>query len=113
MMDKTTLKLTSWDLFVLRHRDPNNLKVHFVSFVVYYGSPVLALVFANWWWLLGLPLSGLIGASGHYLFKDGGVKVREATFDPLVVTYVTYMFIRIALRRYPADITAAEQKMIK
>jgi hypothetical protein len=102
--------LSSWDLFVLRHRHPGNLLVHFVSFVVYYGSVPLAIYFGNFYWLLGLPLSGVIGASGHYIFRDGGVKVSEATFDPQVVFYVTIMFLKIAQRRYRQDIICAEKK---
>lgn len=106
----SAVSLTSWELFVLRHRKPGNLAVHFVSFVVYYTSPCLALGLKNPLYLLGLPLSGMIGASGHFLFKDGGVKVKEATFDPKVVMFVTLMFYKIAKGTYARDIQAAQTK---
>jgi hypothetical protein len=103
--------LSSWDTFVLRHKLPLNLGIHFLSFVVYYGGPVAALIFHNPWYLLGLPLSGMIGAFGHFVSGDGGVKVQEATFSPQVVFYVTVMFYKIARGRYGRDIAKAEMKL--
>lgn len=105
--------LTSWDLFVLRHRDHRNLIVHFISFLVYYFSPVIAIIFKNPWYLLGLPLSGAIGASGHYLFKDGGVNTKEATRSPQVVFFVTIMFYRIFRGKYQGDIEQAMSKQAR
>lgn len=104
------VELTPWDLFVLRHRNTANLWVHFVSFIIYYASPVVALLTRNPWWLVGLPISGYLGALGHYVFKDGGVDVKEATFSPRVVTYVTIMFYKIARGTYFAEVELALTK---
>ena len=51
--------------------------------------------------------SGLVGAFGHWATGDGGVSVKEASSSPLVVFYVTRMFLRMARGRYGADIEAA------
>lgn len=101
-------RLSAWDFFVLRHRKPGNLLVHFVTFVIYWGSPVVAWWTWNPWWLLGLPLSGALAAPSHWLFDDGGVSVREATWDPAVPFYVTIMFWRMARGLYREDIARAE-----
>jgi hypothetical protein len=105
--------LTSWDFFVLRHRDKRNLIVHFISFLVYYFSPVAAIIMRNPWYLVGLPISGAIGAFGHYIFKDGGVNTHEATSSPRVVFYVTIMFYRILRGKYWDDISLALTKQAR
>lgn len=99
--------LTPWDVFVLRHRKPANLAIHAVSFAMFYGGPLAALGAGDWRWM-GLFLgSGLVGAFGHWVTGDGGVSVKEASSSPLVVFYVTRMFLRMAQGRYGADIEAA------
>lgn len=102
--------LTPWELFVLRHRKPLNLWIHAVSFGMFYGGPVAALISRNPWWLVLFAASGSVGAFGHWVSGDGGVNVREATSSPLVVFYVTRMFWRMARGRYGADIAAAEAR---
>ena len=103
--------LSSWDLFVLRHRKRGNLVVHFFSFLTYYGSLFGLIITWHPAWVLGLFLSGMIGAAGHYIYDDGRVKIKEATFDPMVVFYVTIMFYKIFRRRYAEDVAAAEQRL--
>lgn len=100
----------AWDLFVLRHSKRGNLVIHFVSFLVYYGALIGLAVTWNPWWIVGLFVSGAIGSSGHYLFDDGGVKLREATFSPQVVFFVTIMFWRLARGVYFDDIAAARER---
>jgi len=102
--------LSPWEFFVLRHTKRGNLIVHFLSFVVYWASPTLALSTGDWRWLIGLPLSGIIAAPAHYIFDDGGISVREATFSPSVVMFVTIMFWRIARGLYGEDIAKARAR---
>jgi hypothetical protein len=103
-------KLSAWDFFVLRHRKFPNLVVHFVTFVMYWGCLPVAYSMGNPWWLLGLPLSGAIAAPSHYLFDDGGVSLREATWDPLVPFFVTILFWRLARGLYWQDVAEAEAR---
>ncbi|MSQ03056.1 MAG: hypothetical protein EXR71_14405 [Myxococcales bacterium] len=102
--------LTPWDLFVLRHRRPLNLWIHAVSFGMFYGGPLAAVATRNPWWIVLFLASGGVGAFGHWVSRDGGVSVREATSSPWVVFYVTRMFYRIALGRYRGDIAAADAR---
>lgn len=102
--------LDSWDLFVLRHQSRGNLVVHFVSWLMFFFGPVLALVTWNPWWLIAFLASGLVGAGGHYAFKDSGVSLKEATSSPAVPLYVTVMFYKLARRRYWDDVAAAQAK---
>ncbi|MDF1665877.1 MAG: hypothetical protein P1V97_29240, partial [Planctomycetota bacterium] len=97
--------------FVLRHRKKGNLVIHFFSFLTYYASLFALIVTWHPAWILGLFLSGFIGTAGHYIFDDGRVKIKEATFDPMVVFYVTIMFYKIFRRSYSQDIESAEQRL--
>ena len=97
-----------WSRFGLRHRHPGNLAVHAVSAVLFWVFPWISLATGDWRWLLGFAVSGVVGASGHYLFGDGGVSLREATSQPEVPWYVLRMFWRLATGRYAEDIAAAE-----
>ncbi len=103
--------LDAWDLFVLRHTKPGNLAVHFVSFLMFFGAPVLALLTWDPWWLLAFFLSGGVGAAGHYAFDDAGVSLREATSTPTVPFFVAIMFYKLARRTYWADVAAARTKL--
>ncbi len=103
--------LTEWDRFVIRHRQPGNLAIHFVSFLFFFGSPIAALVFRSWWLLVPFFLSGLVGAAGHYIFDDGGVSVREATSSPQVVMFNVRMVYKVLSGSYGNDIRAALAKV--
>ncbi len=102
--------LTAWELFVLRHTKPGNLAVHGASFVLFWVGWLAPLPLGDWrWWLL-VPLSGPVGTAGHYLFRDGGVKLKEATVDPLVPLFVTRMFWRLARGAYAQDLARARAR---
>lgn len=102
--------LTPWDLFVLRHRHPGNLAVHFVSALMFFGTPIAAAATRNPWWLIGFFSSGMVGVFGHYAFKDSGVSLREATVATEVPYFVLVMFYKIARGSYRRDVDAALAK---
>jgi hypothetical protein len=104
---------SSWDNFVLRHQKPGNLIVHFISAIFYYVSPIVALLTWNPYWLLFFASSGILGAAGHYAFRDGGVSVKEATFSPLVPLFVLIMFYKIFTGTYGRDTELAERKLAR
>jgi hypothetical protein len=104
---------TAWQAFVVRHRDPLNLRVHFASMCVYLvGCTGFFYILATeyrwaWSWFLLWCSSGPIGAAGHWYTEDGKVSVKEATHDPLVPLFVFRMFWLIAQGRYQAEIDDA------
>lgn len=106
--------MNSWDLFVLRHRDPVNHVIHFISFLLFCFSPLFAWIFWNPWILIGFFISGIVGAIGHYVTGDGGgVSVREATSTPGVPFYVAIMFYKLFRGTYKNDLAIADQKFAK
>ena len=91
---------TEWQAFVLRHQKAGNLLFHLVSSLWFFGGPIWTLATGQWYGLGLFMLSGGLGALGHYLFRDGGVSVREATFQLSVPYFVLKMFTQILLRQY-------------
>lgn len=110
-MENNNTQLTAWDHFVLRHRIPANLVVHFIAWTIYIVSAICAVTLWDWRWLFGLVLSGVIGALSHVIFKDGTIKVSEATFDPKTPFFVSMMFFKIFTGNYRKDIAIAEEKL--
>jgi len=104
------VELDRWDRFILRHRKGSNLVFHFVSMLLYFGTPVVALVTWNPWWLAGFLCSGLVGTAGHFIFQDGAVSLREATVAREVPYYVPIIFYKIARGTYRADVERAAAK---
>ena len=102
-----------WERFVVRHTAPGNLVVHAVSFVLFWGSPLVALVAWDWRWLVGYVVSGPLGAAGHWLFEDGDVSVREATFQPAVPIYVAIMFWKLLRRQWREEIAKARDELAR
>ncbi len=106
---RSSRDLTDWDLFVMRHRSLPNVAVHFVSFLLFWLSPVLALAVNPLWWV-GFFSSGLVGAFGHYVFKDGRVDAREATSSLQVVRFSSLMAFSFLRGRWPAEIRLVESR---
>ena len=94
------LELTRWDRFVLRHSKPLNLWIHVLSMLMYFVAPLIALATGNYWWLLGPVLSGSVGAFGHWVSRDGGVSLKEATVEVTVPFYVPLVFWKILRGSY-------------
>ncbi len=105
-------RMTTWEYFVLRHRQPANLAVHFVCCLLYFGGLGGALLTWNPWYMLGPPLSSLLGTPSHYLFDDGVVSARhgEGILTRYVPIYVACIYTRMLRGLYAADIEAAEAR---
>ena len=104
------IKMTAWDLFVLRHQNLGNLILHALSFVMFCFSPIIALFTWNSWWLAGFFASGLVGTVGHFIFKDGGVSIKESTHDPKVPLFVARMFLMIFKQTYRTETLEIKKK---
>jgi asparagine synthase (glutamine-hydrolysing) len=107
--------LSEWESFVLRHQKFGNLAFHLVSALFFCISPLLALLTGQILWLGFFMISGLVGTAGHYLFRDGGVSVREATFQWSVPYYVLKMFWQLLSGCYAASTreALARQQQLK
>lgn len=104
--------LVDWDLFVLRHQNKKNVVVHFISFLFFWVSPVLAL-FVSPYFIIGFFLSGLIGTAGHYFFTDGTVDAKEATSSLQVVEFSSKMAYLFVIGRYWSEIIYVNAKWQK
>jgi hypothetical protein len=100
--------LSPWEDFVLRHRNPVNLWIHFVSWICFMGGPLLALYTRNPWWLIPFFASGAIGTAGHALSGESDVSYQEATHNRNVPLFVTRIFWLIAQRRYRDEVERVE-----
>ena len=101
--------LENWDLFVLRHQNMKNVAVHFISCMMFWLGPVLAIAVHPLYWILFFG-SGLVGTAGHYFFKDGTVDAREATSSLQVVVFSTLMAAFFITGRYPYEIQRVLRK---
>lgn len=101
----------AWDCFVVRHTHRGNLAIHALSAAMFFGGPLVALVLWSPWPLLGFAASGAVGASGHWLFKDGGVSPREATSQPEVPPWVLLMFWMLLRGTWWPEVQAARDRL--
>lgn len=104
--------LVDWDLFVLRHQNKKNVAVHFVSFLCFWLSPILAIVI-NPWFIIGFFASGIIGTAGHYFFTDGTVDAKEATSSLQVVEFSSKMAFLFISGQYWGEINYVNEKWKK
>jgi hypothetical protein len=102
--------LTPWDVFVLRHTKPANLWIHVVSFAMFWGGPLAALVLWEPWPLVFFVVSGGVGGLGHKVTGDSGVNLREATSSPLVVFYASKLVVLHLMGRYAEHIARAQER---
>jgi hypothetical protein len=104
--------LSPWEDFVLRHRNPVNLWIHFVSWLMFMGGPLAAIYTRNPWWLAPFFASGLMGAAGHAISGESDVSFKEATHNRKVPLFITRVFLLIALRRYQQEVQRAVSKSL-
>lgn len=106
---RTSDALEDWDLFVLRHSNMKNVAVHFVSALFFWLGPILAILISPYYLVLFF-ISGLIGAVGHYVYKDGAVNVKETTSSAQVVIFSTLMAYLFITKKYAAEIARVSLK---
>ncbi len=108
---RTDDALENWDLFVLRHQQPFNVGIHFISFLMFWLGPVAAILIHPAF-LAFFFLSGLLGVAGHYLFKDGTVDRKEATSSVEVVLFSSLMAILFVTGKYFSEIERVKMKYL-
>ena len=102
-------ELSEWDRFILRHQNPGNLFIHFISWLMFFGGPLLAIWKWNFWYLGLFFTSGWMGAFGHFVFKDSGVSLKEATSSAMVPVYVTRMLWSLLKGDYWSQVERARK----
>ena len=102
--------LSPWQIFVLRHRHPLNIFIHFLSALMFYLGPAAAIYFWDWRWLILFFSSGAVGTFGHWVSKDSSVNLREATASIDAVRFSTKMAWLVVSGRYDGEVSSAERK---
>lgn len=104
--------MTKWEFFVLRHRQPANLAVHFLCTCLYFGGLAALAVTRDWRCLLGPALSSLIGSPAHYLFDDGEVDPRhgEGIFTGYVPFFLLRVYFELARGTYFDEVERVEER---
>ncbi|MEW6130793.1 MAG: amidohydrolase family protein [Acidobacteriota bacterium] len=100
-----------WDIFVLKHQHPANIFLHAVGVVIFYGLVVLAFALKNYWLLLLLPSSQLVGLIGHLLFERSYIDMQDAVFSIRASRCLNIMFWKILRGRYRKEIREKQARL--
>lgn len=98
-----------WDIFVLKHQHPINVALHVVGILFFYGLLFSTWKLQNFWLLLGLPLTQLIGLTGHFLFEQSHIDRQDAVFSWRASFCLGRMLLRVLLGKYGEDIRQRQE----
>lgn len=93
-----------WDVFVMKHRTWPNIWLHVLAVFLMYGSALLAATSLDGWWLLGIPLSNVLGQYGHARFEPTHVDRRDALFSWRAMFALTRLAGLVLCGRYRSEI---------
>jgi hypothetical protein len=96
-----------WDIFVLKHQNPFNIALHALGVVIFYGLLISAFAMKNYWLLLLLPASQIIGLIGHRFFERSYIDLQDALFSIRASRSLNKMFFKLIAGKYFEEI---EQK---
>jgi hypothetical protein len=100
-----------WDIFVLKHQHPINVALHVVGILFFYGLLFLTWKLQNFWLLLGLPLTQLIGLTGHFMFEQSHIDRQDAVFSWRASFCLGRMLLRVVLGKYGEDIRQRQEAL--
>jgi hypothetical protein len=98
-----------WDIFVLKHQHPINIALHIIGIVFFYGLLFSAWKLQNFWLLLGLPLTQLIGLTGHFLFERSHIDLQDAVFSWRASYCLGRLLFRVLIGKYQDDIRQRQE----
>lgn len=98
-----------WDIFVLKHQHPINVALHVVGILFFYGLLFWTWKLQNFWLLSGLPLTQLIGLTGHFLFEQSHIDRQDAVFSWRASFCLGRMLLRIVSGKYGEDIRQRQE----
>lgn len=100
-----------WDIFLLKHRNAWNVALHGLGVVLFYGFAAVAATTRNFWWLLALPSSQIVGLIGHALFEPSPIDPADAVFTLRASFALNRMFVRVLTGRYFAEAERARVRL--
>ncbi|MEH2022812.1 Mpo1-like protein [Nostoc sp.] len=92
-----------WDIFILKHQHPINITLHILGIFFFYSLLFYTWKLQNFWLLLGLPLTQLVGLIGHILFERSHIDLQDAVFSWRASYCLGKMLIRIFMGKYQDD----------
>jgi hypothetical protein len=98
-----------WDVFVLKHQHPINISLHIVGIFFFYGLLFSTWKLQNFWLILGLPLTQLIGLTGHLLFERSHIDLQDAVFSRRASYCLGKMLLRVIMGKYQDDIRQRQE----
>jgi N-acyl-D-aspartate/D-glutamate deacylase len=102
-----------WEIFVFKHQNPWNIALHAAGVAYIYFFLGFALITKNFWLLLFLPISQLIGLVGHYFFERNHIDLQDAVFSLRASKCLNRMFYRILTGKYFDDIRTVRARLKK
>ncbi|OKH56077.1 hypothetical protein NIES2101_02155 [Calothrix sp. HK-06] len=93
-----------WDIFVLKHQHPINIILHILGIFIFYSLLLGAACFHNTWLLCALPLTQLVGLTGHLLFERSHIDIQDAVFSWRASRCLGKMLWRVIIGKYKEDI---------
>jgi Protein of unknown function (DUF962) len=100
-----------WDVFVLKHQHPGNIACHVLGIGVFYSLLVLACLFHNPWLLCGLPLSQIVGLTGHYCFERSHIDLQDGIFSWRASYCLGKLLWRLFIGKYGDDIQKRQEQL--
>ncbi|MDZ8263650.1 Mpo1-like protein [Nostoc sp. ChiQUE01b] len=98
-----------WDIFILKHQHPINITLHILGILFFYGLLFYTWKLQNFWLLLGLPLTQLLGLAGHFLFEHSHIDLQDAVFYWRASYCLGKMLFRIWTGKYQDDIRQRQE----
>ena len=98
-----------WDIFVLKHKHPINIALHVIGILFFYSLLFAIAKSQNYWLLLGLPLTQLIGLAGHFLFERSHIDLQDAVFSWRASFCLGKMLFRVLSGKYQEDIRQRQE----
>ena len=93
-----------WDIFILKHQHPMNIALHIIGILFFYSLLFLIWKSHNFWLIVALPLTQLIGLAGHLLFEPSHIDRQDAVFSWRASYCLGRMLLRVLMGKYQEDI---------
>lgn len=98
-----------WDIFILKHQHPINITLHILGILFFYTLLFYTWKLQNFWLLLGLPLTQLLGLIGHFFFERSHIDLQDAVFSWRASYCLGKMLFRILMGKYQDDIRQRQE----
>jgi len=102
---------TYWDVFLVKHQNKNNVALHCLGVILFYGPLAFAALTHNYLWLALLPGSQLVGIIGHRLFERSPIDPFDAIFTLRASWALNKMFFYVLNGTYFARAERAAKRL--